>query len=132
MSILTAIILLPLLAALALILVPRGYRLAFRGAALGVTMIVMILAVILFLRFDTGEAGFQFTHLIPWVESLGINYHVGVDGINIGLILMGAVVAFAAVCVAREIKTREKEFYILLFTLGETIKCFHNYGSWQC
>ena len=40
------------------------------------------------------------------------------DGINLGLILMGAVVLFAAVCVSRQIKTREKEFYILLLLMG--------------
>ena len=45
------------------------------------------------------------------------SYHVGVDGINVGLILMGAIVAFAAACVSWEIKDREKEFYILLLVM---------------
>ena len=49
---------------------------------------------------------------------LGISYHVGVDGINVGLILMGAIVAFAAACVSWEIKEREKEFYILLLVMA--------------
>jgi NADH-quinone oxidoreductase subunit M len=42
---------------------------------------------------------------------------VGVDGINVGLIVLGAVVAFAAVCVSWEIKTNEKEFYFLLLVM---------------
>src|SRR6202012_2995901 len=45
-------------------------------------------------------------------------YHVGIDGINVGLMLMGAVVLFAATCIARQIKTREKEFYVLLLMMG--------------
>ena len=62
--------------------------------------------------------GYQFEQQIPWVESLGISYHVGVDGINVGLILMGAIVAFAAACCSWEIKEREKEFYILLLVMS--------------
>src|SRR5260370_29797224 len=47
-----------------------------------------------------------------------MRYHVGVDGINVGLVLMGAIVAFAAACVSWEIKEREKEFYILLLVMA--------------
>ena len=61
--------------------------------------------------------GYQFEQHVPWVSALGISYHVGVDGINVGLILMGAIVAFAAACVSWEIKEREKEFYILLLVM---------------
>src|SRR5262249_16053765 len=47
----------------------------------------------------------------------GISFHVGVDGINVGLVLMGAIVAFAAACASWEIQTRQKEFYILLLLM---------------
>src|SRR5205814_2971412 len=50
-------------------------------------------------------------------ESLGIRCRLGVDGINVGLMLMGALVAFAAACVSWEIKEREKEFYMLLLVM---------------
>src|SRR5215471_11641289 len=65
-----------------------------------------------------GANGYQFEQQIPWVESLGISYHVGVDGLNVGLILMGAIVAFAAALCSFEIQSREKEFYILLLTMS--------------
>src|SRR5205807_8799172 len=52
------------------------------------------------------------------VPALGIGYHVGVDGINVGIVLMGAIVALVAACVSWEIKTREKEFYILLLVMA--------------
>jgi len=35
-------------------------------------------------------ASFQFAQLRQWAAALGINYHVGVDGLNSGLILMGS------------------------------------------
>jgi NADH-quinone oxidoreductase subunit M len=70
--------------------------------------------------FDPAKlAVFQFQHQVPWVTSdvISINYHVGVDGISVGLLLMAAIVAFAATCVSWEIKTGEKTFYILLLLM---------------
>jgi NADH-quinone oxidoreductase subunit M len=80
----------------------------------------MILAVKMFWQFDntaTGDARYQFSQQIEWIKSLGISYHVGVDGLNVGLVLMGAIVAFAAALAAWEIRDREKEFYILLLVM---------------
>src|ERR1022692_3921832 len=118
MSILTYIAGWPLLAALALVVVPRNYRVIIRAIAVLATLISAVLAVKMFAQFVPGAAGYQFEQQIPWVESLGISYHVGVDGINVGLILMGAIVAFAAACVSWEVKEREKEFYILLLVMA--------------
>jgi NADH-quinone oxidoreductase subunit M len=117
MSILTYIFGWPLVAALVLALVPRNYRVVIRAVALLATFISMMLAVKMFCQFVPNASGFQFEQQIPWVPSLGISYHVGVDGLNIGLILMGAIVAFAAACCSWEIKEREKEFYILLLVM---------------
>jgi NADH-quinone oxidoreductase subunit M len=114
---LTTLILLPLLSALALAFVPRRYRFLPRLVTLGVTLLAALLGGLLFLRFRAGEAGYQFVERLAWVPSLGIGYHVGVDGVNVGLVLLAAVVAFAAACVSWEIQTREKEFYILLLVM---------------
>ena len=117
MSILTYISGWPLLAALLLVFVPANYRVIIRFVALAATFISMVLAVDMFCHFQTGVTGFQLEQQIPWVDSLGISYHVGVDGLNVGLILMGAIVGFAAACCSWEIQKREKEFYILLLIM---------------
>ena len=117
MSILTYIIGWPLVAALLLCLVPRDYKFVMRLVAVVVTFIVMVLAVKMFWRFDNNAEGFQYEQHTTWIKSLGIGYYVGVDGLNAGLILMGAVVAFAASLVSWEIREREKEFYILLLVM---------------
>src|SRR6266850_2526160 len=118
MSILTLIICCPLLAAILLAFIPRNFRVVVRAVALAVTLLSALLAVTMFLQFRTGADGYQFQQQISWVQALGISYHVGVDGINVGLILMGAIVALAAACVSWEIKEREKEFYILLLVMA--------------
>ena len=117
MSPLTYIIGWPLCAAIFLLLVPRTFRPVVRAVAILATSISALLALKLFLQFNAGRLGYQFEQQVLWVTSLGISYHVGVDGINVGLILMGAFVAFAAACVSWEIKEREKEFYILLLVM---------------
>ncbi|MDB6121802.1 MAG: nuoM [Pedosphaera sp.] len=121
MSILTNIILCPLVAALLLCLVPRNYRLIMRIVGMVATFISMVMAIVMFWRYDSAPMGpsgsFKFEEMHKWVDALGISYHVGVDGLNVGLILMGAIVAFAAACACWEIKEREKEFYILLLVM---------------
>jgi NADH-quinone oxidoreductase subunit M len=115
---LTFIILLPLVTALALTFVPRALGFGIRLVTLASTCVTMLAAVLLFLRFDPAVAGYQFVQSVPWVSALKLSYHVGVDGLNVGLVLMAAVVAFAAACVSWEIKSREKEFYILLLVMS--------------
>ena len=114
---LTSIICLPFAAALLIALLPANYRFVVRLLALAATLASSVLALLLFWNFETGTAGYQFEFDQPWVETLGIHYHVGVDGVNIGLVLMGALVAFTAACVSWEVKTREKQFYFLLMVM---------------
>ena len=122
MTTLTLILALPLIAAIALTFVPRNNAVIFRAAAVGVTFITMLLAVLMFCQFNnatTDTNGYKFVSTIPGLgaASLGIICKLGVDGLNVGLVLMGAIVAFAAACCSFEIKSREKEFYILLLVM---------------
>lgn len=122
MTTLTLIFALPLLAAIALAFVPRNFAVIMRAVAVGVTFVTMLLAVLMFWQFNgamADEYGYKFVSTIPGLgaESLGIACKLGVDGLNVGLVLMGAIVAFAAACCSFEIKSREKEFYILLLTM---------------
>lgn len=117
---LTSIIILPFLAALVILFTPRSYRVVFRAVALLATLGSLLLATKMFLGFNAAEVGiggYKFVAKVPWVESMGINYFVGVDGINVGLIFMGAIVAFAAACVSWEIKTNDKLYYLLLMVM---------------
>jgi len=122
MTILTLIFLLPLFAALVLACLPRNFAVIMRAVAVLVTFITMLMAIDMFCRFNStpaDENGYKFVSVIPHLgaQSLGMACKLGVDGLNVGLVLMGAIVAFAAACCSYEIKTREKEFYILLLIM---------------
>src|SRR5580658_9915282 len=120
MSPLTIIFLAPLVAALVLALIPRNFRFVIRGLALLAAFISMVVAIYAFCTFGgpASPSGFRFEERHTWAPAAGISYHVGADGLNMGLILMGAVVLFAALCVSWRIHTREKEYHILLLLMG--------------
>jgi len=116
---LALLILLPFLAAIGLAFVPKENEGTPRVIALLTTFFGLLLGVKLFWQFDAAQTGYQFVTTIPGLgaEALGIHCRLGVDGLNVGLLLMGAIVAFAATCVARDIGERAKEFYLLLLTM---------------
>jgi NADH-quinone oxidoreductase subunit M len=118
MSSLTFIFAAPLLGALLVWLVPRNYRFVIRLTALAATLASLVSALVLCAHFNPAMPGYQFESQMAWIKSLGISLHFGVDGINLVLLLMGAMVSFAAVCVSRSIKNREKEFYLLLLLMS--------------
>lgn len=110
-------LLFPFLGALAVALIPGNYRFLIRVVALVATGLSLLSGIDLFLTFQKGAPGFQFLQEVAWVPSLGIKYKVGVDGINVGLVFMATIVAFAATCVSRVIVDRAKEFYLLLLVM---------------
>src|SRR5678810_983061 len=54
----------------------------------------------------------------PWFSSLNINFHIGVDGISIAMILLTAFVVLAGVLISWNIQKMTKEFYFLLILLS--------------
>jgi len=136
MSPLTYILGLPLITAIILALAPSEKTSLIRWGARLATLMTLFLAIYIFSNFDASlqtdrdgyafieeaplevQYGYTYTQEVKWVESLGISYHVGVDGIGVVMILMASLVAFTASCCAQEIQTREKEFYILLLLMS--------------
>jgi NADH-quinone oxidoreductase subunit M len=113
---LLALILIPLLSALAVMCIPAGGKHLPRFIAIGSTAATAALGLAMFLSFNPAEGmNFQFKKL--WVDSLQLYFHLGADGLNIGLILMGSIVAFAATLVSWDIQKMEKEFYALLLVM---------------
>ena len=113
MNYLFFIVMLPLLASLVVSFISGSQTKAIRSVTLVASGVSAILSLVAFCAFQF-DGGLQFETKWVWVESLGLNFHLGADGINIGIIFMGAVVSFAAVCCANDITHRIKEFYILL------------------
>src|SRR4051812_15538744 len=59
------------------------------------TLIPLAYAILLVTDFDTGLAGLQYVTNDKWIPELGIRYKLGIDGLNLWLVLLTTVVAFA-------------------------------------
>jgi NADH-quinone oxidoreductase subunit M len=87
-DILSALVLLPAVGALAVVLVPKARSELLRGITLLFTGGTAALSVYLMAAFETGDAGYQFEVNRSWVSEFGISWHAGVDGISLFLIVL--------------------------------------------
>jgi NADH-quinone oxidoreductase subunit M len=116
MASLTPLILTPLFTALLVLLVPGNYRVVVRALAVVGSGLTAWLAVLAFFGFHPGQEGLQFESTVPWIHvgTLELAYHVGADGLNIGLLLVTGLVGFASVLASWNIERNPKLFYVLL------------------
>jgi len=84
-------ILVPVIGAVVVALVPRSRPEVARLIAVLSSTISGSLAVYMLTEFRTGVAGFQFVVNDVWIESLGIGWHLGVDGISLFMIVLSGV-----------------------------------------
>ena len=95
---LSLIVFLPVAGVLALFAFPKANEAAQKWTALLVTALTGVLAVLAAVAFDYGAAErFQFEVKESWIPTIGANYHIGVDGISLPLLVLSAVVTFLAV-----------------------------------
>jgi NADH-quinone oxidoreductase subunit M len=86
--------------------------------ALYTSLFTLAFAVFMYLKFDGTQAGFQFVEKSSWLKPLGINYHMGVDGISMFFILLAAFLTPVCIVSAWEaIETRVREFMIAFLVL---------------
>ncbi len=96
--ILTVMVALPALGAALLWALPGAARARVREAALAVTAIELVLAVVLFAQFDTGAAGtIQFSETYAWIPQIGASWALGVNGIGLLMVVLSAILTPLAV-----------------------------------
>jgi NADH-quinone oxidoreductase subunit M len=92
-----------------------------RWAALWTSLVVFVLSLFLWLGFDSSSADFQFVEQRPWLPQLGLNYHMGVDGISLWFVLLSTLLTPICVLASWEaIETRVRE-YMIAFLVLETM-----------
>ncbi|HMJ45798.1 MAG TPA: proton-conducting transporter membrane subunit, partial [Ferruginibacter sp.] len=118
---LNLLVLLPLLTALALLPV-KGLKQVRMVALTGSGMQLLLCFALLFFFWKEKGPGntetFLFEKNYTWYEQLNINYHIGVDGIAVSMILLTAFVVFAGVLVSWKMERMNKEFFFLLIFLS--------------
>src|SRR6267378_8390968 len=109
---------LPLLGAIALILIDKKNKRLIMQAATWIALADFLLSVPLFFMYDAGLGGFQFENRASWIPSIGVQYYVGIDGISLLLLLLTTFLGFISILSSwTAITERVKEYYIFLLGL---------------
>lgn len=61
-----------------------------RWVSLAITLVVFCISLVIYQGFDTTHPHFQYTEQFLWVSSLGISYHLGVDGLSLPLVMLSS------------------------------------------
>ncbi len=117
---LSLMIFLPLLGMIVVLLLPRESEELVKRVTLLFTLIPLALAVALFVSYDRSTAGTQYVINVPWIQAFNIQYHIGIDGLSVTLLLLTALLG--PICVIASWRNIEKgiKAYMALFLLLET------------
>ena len=122
--ILTLTTFLPLIGALAILLIRGDEKILARNAratALWTSLATFVVSIFLWVGFDTSTADFQFVEKVPWIPSFGLNYHMGVDGISVFFVILSTFLTPICILASWEaIQNRVKE-YMIAFLVLETL-----------
>lgn len=94
---LSLIIFLPSIAAAAIVLVARKNATLAKGIALAATLLTFVLSLPLYLNYPDNTSEMRFVEQMSWIESLGVSYHLGIDGISLLLVLLTTF--FGPICI---------------------------------
>ncbi len=118
---LSLFIILPLLTAIA-ILPLRGLKQVRVVSLLGSSLQLILAFTLLYFYWNERSRGntavMLFEDNYTWYAPLNINYHVGVDGISVAMILLTSFVVLAGVLVSWNVRKMSKEFFFLLLFLS--------------
>ena len=128
---LSSLVLVPLIAALIIMLLPRQEVWTLGRLRLPATTVVATIAglltfaisLIVFIGYDWSQAqsdpanAYQFVEVYSWLPELGITIRLGVDGISAPMVLLTGLVIFTGAIISWKISDRSKEYYALLLIL---------------
>ncbi|NJM86947.1 MAG: NADH-quinone oxidoreductase subunit M [Hydrococcus sp. RU_2_2] len=89
-----------------------------RKIALVVASSVLVLNLILGFEFNPTNPDMQLSEYLPWINWLGLSYHLGIDGLSFPLIFINSLLTLIAIYSSSESIHRPRFYYALLFILS--------------
>ncbi len=90
-----------------------------KALALTVAILTFLFSVPLFTLFDPTTAAMQFQEFLPWIPAFSVNYHLGVDGFSMPLILLTAFMTVVVVIAGWEVIQYRIAQYMAAFLIME-------------
>lgn len=124
-NLLTILILLPIFGAFALV----GHQLFWKQEnhlkwiTLGFTLAIFLVSLLLILDKGAASAsGFFFEQNVSWIKAINTNYHVGVDGLSVWLVILTTfIMPIAVLSTWKAVEKRHAAFYVFLLLLESAI-----------
>ncbi|MCH9032055.1 MAG: NADH-quinone oxidoreductase subunit M [candidate division Zixibacteria bacterium] len=117
-NILSILVFTPILGVFTLMALGAAKSSVIKIVALGFMGVEVIVSFALYGLFRANGIGMQFEVSTPWVESFGISYHLGIDGISLLLIILTTILTFlAALSAWGSVNKSVRGFYISILVL---------------
>src|SRR2546430_11266530 len=104
--IITFLTLLPLLGGLLVIGLGADNKRLARGLSLLFSFGALALALRLWFQFKSSSGDLQFDEQYTWIPTLAAQYHVGIDGLSLLMVLLSAIVVPMAMLASSKIQER--------------------------
>ena len=118
---LLSIVLFTPLAGLAVLLfIPSGSTRLIRVWANLAALAGFLVSLPLVSRFRADVSGFQFEERASWIPTLGVNYHIGIDGISLLMVMLTTLVGFLAILSSWNAAQDRVKGYYAMFLLLQT------------
>ena len=134
---LTVLTLVPLVGALFVLSFGRTSQIA-RTLALIFSFLALAITLLLWAHFDSASGALQFQRQVPWITSLGVEYHVGIDGLGLLMLLLTSIVVPIGILASSQIRDRAGLYFSLmlllqacLFGTFTALNFFHWFIFWE-
>jgi NADH-quinone oxidoreductase subunit M len=116
--ILSLCIAIPVFFSLVILIMPRSNDSAIRWVALFGSLAAFAMTLVMFASFQAGQAGYQMVEQTTWIRSIGAEWHLGVDGISLFLIMLTSLLAVLCVIGSWSgIHEKVKEYHFLFLLM---------------
>jgi len=88
-----------------------------RWTALIGSIASFVVTLPLYMRFELGTASMQFVEKFSWIQRFNVNYHVGVDGLSLWMVLLTAFITVIVVISAWQVITERVSQYMGAFLI---------------
>lgn len=116
---LSALIWLPILGAGIVAFLPGNIPAKFtRQISLAISLAAFIWSLIIAFQFNPENNSQQFIEFLPWIDSLGLTYSLGIDGLSLPLLVLNTLLTCFAIYSTDEKISRPRFYYSLVLLLN--------------
>ncbi len=120
--ILSVMTFLPLLGGVIVLLTKRKNEFMIKTTGLVSTLLTFMISLLVFFGVSKHTAAMQYAEKVSWIESFGVTYSMGVDGISILMILLTTfLMLLSSVYSWDVVKTSLKEYMFAMLLLETTV-----------